>query len=98
MKDIRVKRNGYELREKHTQLLKFWEEKVFERLDVEYIKEFYFGDRLVMADVKLKDGNYGSFNITEKRISFNGHVCNTEQHKIFTGLTLNDECYKSELF
>lgn len=98
MNDIRVKTNGYELTAEHKRVLKVWEEKAFETMDIKYIDEFYYGDKLVMAKIKLNDGYYGSFNITEKRISFNGHECTREEHNAFTKLTWNDECYKGELF
>ena len=98
MKDIRVKLNGFELTDEHKRVLKVWEEKAFQELDVDYISEFYYGNSLVMATIKLNDGYYGEFNITEKRISFNGHECTHEEHEIFTKLTWNDECYKGELF
>lgn len=98
MNEIKVKSNGYELTENHKKVLKVWEEKAFELLEVDYISEFYYGDKLVMATIKLTDGHYGDFNITEKSISFNGHTCTNEQHSIFTKLTWNDECYKGILF
>lgn len=98
MKDIRVKTNGYELTEEHKKVLKVWEEEAYKILDIKYIDEFYYGDKLVMATIKLNDGNYGHFNITEKRISLNGLTCTHEQHNLFATLTWNDECYIGGIF
>ncbi len=64
---------------------------------VEKIEEFYYGEKLVMITVALKNKNYGQFNLTENRISFNGHTCTTAEKEIFGALTLNDECYKGGL-
>lgn len=97
MKDIRVKTNGYEITEGHKAIIKKWENFIFENMDVKFIDHFYYGDKLDMATVKLKDEYYGDFNITENRISFTGHTCTHEEYLIFTKATKNDELYNGIL-
>ncbi len=96
--EIRTKTNGYELTNEHMEVLKKWEEMAQATMDIKYIEYFYYGDKLVMAKIKLNDGYYGDFNITAKRISFCGHTCTHEELALFEALTWNDECHKGKLF
>ena len=91
MRDIRIKTNGYEITEKHKALIEKWENFIYEYMDVAFIDHFYYGDKLDMAMVKLMDGNYGYFSITENRIGFNGHTCTHEEYLIFEKSTENSK-------
>ena len=91
-----TKTNRYESKE--LQEMKAIFDRAVEKLFPEAIvKHFYYGERLDMITVILPSGNYGSFNLTANRVSFNGHTCTNEEHYKFTLLTYNDECYKGQL-
>lgn len=96
--EIRTKTNGYELTKEHLEVLNKWEEMAQATMNIKYIEYFYYGSKLVMAKIKLKNGNYGNFNITEKRISFCGYTCEHEELALFGALTWNDECFSGKLF
>ena len=62
------------------------------------IEHFYYGDRLDMISITLPNRNYGHFNLTANRVSFNGHTCSCDEGVRFEMLTFNDELYKGNLF
>ena len=62
------------------------------------IRHFYYGDYLDMADIKLADGDYGCFNITARRVSFNSHSGKDESIRKFESMTYNDELFNGHLF
>lgn len=83
-----TKTNGYILSEEFNANIKEWEtslQNVFGN-DVMIIEHFYYGDKLDMADVILKDGNYMQYNIGEKHIRCSGHTCTHEQKIKFDSL------------
>lgn len=69
-------------------------EKFFPECEVEH---FYYGDRLSMTDIRLGNGHYAHFNITENRVSLSGFTCTNEQYMIFRSMTYRDECYNGKL-
>lgn len=96
---INTQHNGYAIDSKLTAIKEKFEE-VAEKLfgdEVKEINHFYYGDKLIMSDIKLNDRHYGQFNLTAKRVSFNGHTCTSEQYDKFALLTLNDELFKGKL-
>lgn len=83
-----TKTNGYRLSEEFTNNIKGWEtalQDVFGN-EVMIIEHFYYGDKLDMASVILKDGNYMQYNIGEKHIHCTGHTCTHEQKAKFDSL------------
>ena len=62
------------------------------------IRHFYYGDDLDMADVLLPNGDYGYFNITKNRVSFNSHCGKSENIRKFESMTYRDECFTGKLF
>lgn len=62
------------------------------------IRHFYYGDDLDMADIILPNGDYGYFNITANRVSFNSHCGDSENIRKFEKLTFRDECFDGKLF
>jgi hypothetical protein len=96
---INTQHNGYAIGSKLTEIKEKFEEatrKLFGD-EVKEINHFYYGDKLIMSDIKLNDKHYGQFNLTAKRVSFNGHTCTFEQYDKFSLLTLNDELFKGKL-
>lgn len=86
---INTQHNGYAIDSKLTAIKERFENaarKLFGD-EVKEINHFYYGDKLIMSDIKL----------TAKRVSFNGHTCTFEQHDKFALLTLNDELFKGKL-
>ena len=64
------------------------------------IRHFYYGDYLDMADIILGEeagSDYGCFNITEKRVSFNSHCGMAENIRKFESMTYRDECFDGKL-
>ena len=97
--EVITKTNGYEISEELKAVVEQFNRKAEERLNnVKEIEHFYYGDKLVMTSIRLENKNYGQFNITTKRVSFNGHTCSYEELAVFESLTWNDELYKGELF
>lgn len=83
-----TKTNGYRLSEEFNNNIKGWEtalQDVFGN-EVMIIEHFYYGDKLDMASVVLKDGNYMQYNIGEKHIHCTGHTCTHEQKAKFDSL------------
>lgn len=83
-----TKTNGYTLSKEFTTNIEEWEntlQNVF-RNEVMIIEHFYYGDKLDMADVILKDGNYMQYNIGENHIHCTGHECTHEQKVKFESL------------
>ena len=62
------------------------------------VRHFYYGDHLDMAEVVLLNGDYGYFNITANRVSFNIHCGDSENIRKFEYLTYHDECFDGKLF
>ena len=93
---IETKTNGYKAEGLQEMISKF--EKVAGHLFQDCtVRHFYYGDHLDMVDIILESGSYGQFNLTAKRVSFNGHTCTTEEHGKFTMMTHNDELYDGKL-
>lgn len=65
---------------------------------IDRIEHFYYGDRLDMVTIWLYGKHYGDFNLTAKRVSFNGHTCTWWELYLFEALTWNDECYNGMLW
>ena len=64
------------------------------------VRHFYYGDHLDMADIVLGEeagSDYGYFNITEKRVSFNSHCGSRENIRKFERMTYNDELFDGKL-
>lgn len=76
-----TKTNGYALSNNFLTNIEEWENKLQSIFGNELmiIEHFYYGNKLDMADVILKDGNYMQFNIGEKHIHCTGHTCTHEQ-------------------
>ena len=83
-----TKTNGYVLSAEFTANIEAWENALRETFGNELmiIEHFYYGDKLDMADVILKDGNYMQYNIGEKHIHCTGHTCTHEQKAKFETL------------
>jgi hypothetical protein len=93
---ITIKDNGYKC-EKVQNMITIFNiavERIFPECEIEH---FYYGDALCFTDVILPGGEYGHFNITSNRVSFNGHTCSFLNCKQFERLTYNDELFKGEL-
>lgn len=89
MKIVRfTKTNGYTLSSEFSTNIKELENKLQNIFGNELmiIEHFYYGDKLDMADVILKDGNYMRYNIGEKHIHCTGHNCTHEQKVKFESL------------
>ena len=98
---IEVKTNGYEnyQSEELKRMVQIFNEEVQNRF-YDYngvIEHFYYGERLVMTTVRFSNKNYGQFNITANRVSFNGFTCSTLEKAIFESLTYNDELFAGSL-
>lgn len=97
---VTIKTNGYEAKgiQKMISVFNKAVEKLFWQNEVE-VEHFYYGDKISMCTVRLlHTGQYGDFNISENRISFNGHTCTRTTYKKFEQLTYNDELHESKLF
>lgn len=83
-----TKTNGYVLSEEFTANIEAWENALREIFGNELmiIEHFYYGNKLDMANVILKDGNYMQYNIGEKRIHCTGRTCTHEQKTKFETL------------
>ena len=97
--NIQKRTNGYTISAKLQETLTKWEEAAAQAFgdQLASIEEFYYGSCLVMADIHLKSGSYGDFNVCQSRISFNSHTSSMDEYKIFGQLTLNDECFPGGL-
>ena len=97
--EVITKTNGYTISEELNAVIEQFEKVASERLsNIKKIEHFYYGDKLSMSDIYLEGGHYGQFNITAKRVSFNGHTCSHEERAIFESLTWNDELFKGRLY
>jgi len=94
---ITIKDNGYKATgiQKMVSTFNTAAEKLFGDCEIEH---FYYGDELSMATIRLPNGNYGHYNITANRVSFNGYTASVDNYLRMTELTYNDECYKGYLF
>lgn len=99
-KDIIVKTNGYRIGEDLKRVIDKFNHAAYilfgEKID--RIEHFYYGDRLDMVTIWLYGKHYGDFNLTAKRVSFNGHTCTWWELYLFEALTWNDECYNGMLW
>lgn len=93
---IETKDNGYKAEAVQTMIRKFDRAAAF-LFPGCTVRHFYYGDALDMADVVLEPGRYAHFNITAKRVSLCGYTCSSAELEQFSGMTLNDECYKGDL-
>lgn len=99
MANIIVQDNGYKLGRGLLNVCYDWEDLVESTFEnIKEIEHFYYGTDLIMTTVRLSDNYYGHFNITENRISFNGHTCTAEQREKFESCTWNDELYDGKLY
>ena len=92
MMTIETKTNGYKADELQ-ELIKVFNtatEKLFGDCHIEH---FYYGDSLDMISVRLSNNNYGHFNLSAKRVSFNGHDCSKDEFNKFIQLTYNDDLF-----
>lgn len=94
---IETKTNGYKAPTIQHMIARF--EKVAAALfPGSTVRHFYYGDHLDMADVLLSTGDYGYFNITANRVSFNSHTCSTDEiFRKFQSMTYNDELFDGKL-
>lgn len=96
---VETKTNGYKAETLQRMIAKF--EKAAEILFPGCkVRHFYYGDHLDMADIILGEepgSDYGYFNITEKRVSFNSHCGNAENIRKFESMTYRDECFDGKL-
>ena len=83
-----TKTNGYTLSDEFMANISEWESALKDVFGNELmiIKHFYYGDRLDMADVILKDGHYMQYNIGTKNIRCSGHECSHEQKAKFDSI------------
>ena len=97
MANIFIITNGYSITPEHKRVLEAFNLMAEKTMEVKEIEHFYYGSSLIMSSVRLVGGSYGHFNITANRVSFNGHTCSTEEHKLFTELTYRDELFNGKL-
>ena len=97
--EITTKTNGYEISKELKVMINRFNNAVAKLFgdNVKSIEHFYYGDKLDMLTVKLKNKHYGQFNLSAKRVSFNGHSCSFEEYEKFGLLTYNDELYSGKL-
>jgi hypothetical protein len=83
-----TKTNGYALSDEFMANISEWESALEEAFGNELmiIKHFYYGDKLDMADVILKDGHYMQYNINENHFRCTGHECTHEQYAKFNSI------------
>lgn len=94
---IKVKTNGYEIG-KELETMKERFEYVSSVLFPKWkMEHFYYGNKLIMTDIKDGNGRYAHFNITANRVSLNGYTASREQVELFGRMTWNDECYNGRL-
>lgn len=94
--NITVKKNDYEISEELDTMVKRFEYAASVCFPNWNMEQFYYGENLIMATIK-GDGQYAHFNITSKRVSFNGHTLSNENYKTCAGLTWTDECFNGRL-
>lgn len=61
------------------------------------IEHFYYGDRLDMADIMVRPGDYAHFNIYASSVRLNGYTGTDEDCRKYEKLTYNDELYDGKL-
>lgn len=83
-----TKTNGYTLSDEFMANISEWESALKDVFGNELmiIKHFYYGDRLDMADVILKDGHYMNYSINAKHFHGTGHTCTHEQKAKFDSI------------
>lgn len=99
-KDIIVKTNGYRIGEDLKRVIDKFNDAAYILFGdrIVFIEHFYYGDRIDMVTIYLHGGSYADFNLTAKRVSFNGHSCLSCEFNRFEALTWNDECYNGMLW
>lgn len=97
--EITTKTNGYEISKELKTMIDRFNSAVVKLFGsrVKSIEHFYYGDKLDMLTVKLNNKSYGQFNLSAKRVSFNGHTCSFAEYETFGMLTYNDELYNGKL-
>lgn len=94
---ITEKTNGYTISEDLETMKKRFEKAcsiLFPNWEVEH---FYYGEKIIMTTIKGNGCEYADFNITSKRVSFNGHTLTRTNYKKCETMTHNDECYNGIL-
>lgn len=96
---ITIKKNGYEVLPDVSLNMQKWSEYISSkfRYQVSEIEYFFYGEKLVFADVRLDNGDYAEYTISPKSIHFGGHSCSFEHYDIFKKATMNDECFDGEI-
>lgn len=61
------------------------------------VSHFYYGDYLDMADLIIRPGVYGHFDIRANSVRLNGLTCTDEDLPKLESMTLNDELYDGRL-
>lgn len=97
--EVITKTNGYGISKELEAMIERFNNAVAKLFgdNVKSIEHFYYGDKLDMLTVKLNNKHYGQFNLSAKRVSFNGHSCSFEEYEKFEMLTYNDELYNGKL-
>lgn len=95
--EITTKTNGYTISEE-LETMKQRFEYVCSILFPEWeVEHFYYGNKLIMTTIRGNGCEYADFNITAKRVSFNGHTLSRKNYKLCEAMTHNDECYNGRL-
>lgn len=61
------------------------------------VSHFYYGDRLDMADLIVRPGDYAHFNIYASSVRLNGYAGMNDDCRKYEMLTWNDELYEGKL-
>lgn len=96
--NITTKSNGYTISEELETMKQRFEcacSALFPEWEIEH---FYYGDKIIMTTIRGNGCEYADFNITAKRVSFNGHTVSRTNYKKCEAMTHNDECYNGRLF
>lgn len=95
--EITTKTNGYTISGELETMVKRFEFAASVLFPEWKMEHFYYGDRLVMTTIRGAGGEYADYNITAKRVSFNGHTLENKHYELCGSLTHNDECHKGRL-
>lgn len=94
---ITTKTNGYTIGAELETMVKKFEFAASVLFPDWEMEHFYYGNKLVMTTIRGCGCEYADFNISAKRVSFNGHTLTRTHYKLCEGLTHNDECHKGRL-
>lgn len=94
--NIETKTNGYKAEGLQEMIAVFNKvaEKLFPGCNVSH---FYYGDHLDMADLFIRPGDYGHFDIRANSVRMNGLACMNEDLPKLESMTFNDELYDGKL-